>query len=60
MNGVVSYTYDAVGNRTQKVSTLPRYPGGTSNYNANDQLSTDTYDLNGNTLTSVTGSNTTT
>jgi hypothetical protein len=26
MNGAVSYTYDAVGNRTQKVSTLPGYP----------------------------------
>jgi len=45
-------TYDPVGNRTQKVSTLPGYPGGTSNYNANDQLSTDTYDNDGNTTAS--------
>jgi RHS repeat-associated protein len=52
MNGAVSYTYDPVGNRTQKVSTLPGYPGGLSNYNANDQLATDTYDANGNTTVS--------
>jgi RHS repeat-associated protein len=34
-------------------STLPGYPGGLTNYNANDQISTDTYDNDGNT----TGSN---
>jgi RHS repeat-associated protein len=48
----VNYSYDPVGNRTQKVSTLPEYPGGLSNYNANDQLSSDTYDANGNTTAS--------
>jgi RHS repeat-associated protein len=52
VNGTVSYTYDAVGNRTQKVSTLPGYPGGLTNYNANDQLATDTYDADGNTTAS--------
>ena len=36
------YTHDAVGNRTQKTSTIPGYPGGLSTYNANDQLTTDT------------------
>ena len=41
INGAVTYTYDAVRNRTQKVSTLPGYPGGLINYNADDQLSTD-------------------
>jgi hypothetical protein len=46
------YVYDAVGNRTQKVSTIPGYPGGLTNYNANDQLSTDTYDNDGNTTAS--------
>ena len=49
--GIPAYAY-AVGNRTQKVSTLPGYPGGLSNYNANDQLSTDTYDSDGNTTVS--------
>ena len=46
------YTYDPVGNRTQKVSTLPGYPGGLTNYNANDQISTGTYDADGNTTAS--------
>ena len=53
MNGAASYVYDPVGNRTQKTSTLPGYPGGLSNYNANDQLVTDTYDANGNTTAST-------
>ncbi len=64
VNGVVSYVYDAVGNRKQKTSTLPGYPGGLLNYNpsaalragANDQLATDTYDSDGNTIGS--GANT--
>jgi len=59
VNGAVSYTYDPVGNRTQKVSTLPGYPGGLSNYNANDQLATDTYDADGNTVGSGTNTGTT-
>jgi RHS repeat-associated protein len=53
VNGAVSYTYDPVGNRTQKTSTLPGFPGGgLTNYNANDQLATDTYDAVGNTTAS--------
>jgi YD repeat-containing protein len=44
--------FDPVGNRKQKVSTLPGYPGGLTNYNTNDQLATDTYDANGNTTAS--------
>jgi YD repeat-containing protein len=51
--GNISYVYDPVGNRQQKTSTLAGYPGGTSSYNANDQLTTDTYDANGNTTQSV-------
>jgi len=47
VNGAASYVYDNVGNRTQKVSTIPGFPGGLTNYNANDQLATDTYDNNG-------------
>jgi RHS repeat-associated protein len=52
VNGLVSYTYDPVGNRTQKTSTLPGMPGTASSYNANDQLATDTYDAEGNTTAS--------
>lgn len=44
VNGAVSYVYGPVGNRRQKTSTLPGYPGGLSNYNANDELTTDSYD----------------
>src|SRR5216684_979473 len=53
MDEAVSYTYDPLDNRTQKVSTLPGFPGGLSNYNANDQLTSDTYDGNGNTMASL-------
>jgi hypothetical protein len=60
VNGTVSYVYDAVGNRTQKkffrrapsrarARTLPGFPDGLSNYNANDELAKDTYDNEGNT-----------
>jgi RHS repeat-associated protein len=52
VNGAASYVYDAVGNRTQKTSTIPGFPGGLTNYNANDQLSADTYDNDGNTTAS--------
>jgi RHS repeat-associated protein len=52
VNGAASYVYDAVGNRTQKTSTIPGFPGGLTNYNANDQLATDTYDNDGNTTAS--------
>jgi YD repeat-containing protein len=52
-NGTVSYTqYDAVGNRLQMASTLSAVPGGSFVYDANDQLTTDTYDANGNTISS--------
>jgi hypothetical protein len=53
VNGAASPVYDAVGNRTQKSSTLAGYPGGLSNYNANDQLASDTNDANGNTTAST-------
>ena len=52
VNGSASYVYDPVGNRTQKTSTIPGFPGGLTNYNANDQLATDTYDNDGNTTAS--------
>jgi RHS repeat-associated protein len=52
-NGTVGYTYDAVGNRQQMTSTLNAIPAGLFNYNANDQLTIDTYDNNGNTTASA-------
>src|SRR5260370_4136831 len=51
-NGTVNYTYDVVGNRTQMTSTLNAVPGGTFSYDANDRLTTDGYDANGNTISS--------
>jgi len=50
-NGVVSYQYDAVGNRTKIDSTLPAVPAsGLLNYDANDRTATDIFDNNGNTI----------
>jgi len=53
-NGQESYTYDAGGNRKTLNSTIPSLPGSVSyNYDANDRLTTDTYDNDGNTIVSV-------
>jgi RHS repeat-associated protein len=53
-NGVESYTYDSVGNRKTLNSTIPSLSGSASyTYDANDRLSTDTYDNNGNTTLSL-------
>jgi len=49
-NGAISYQYDAVGNRKQLTSTVGAVPSGLINYDANDRVSTDVYDNNGNTL----------
>jgi RHS repeat-associated protein len=49
-NGQVSYTLDNVGNRLQRNSTLSAIvPTGLLSYDANDRVSTDSYDANGNT-----------
>jgi RHS repeat-associated protein len=56
--GNIGYTYDAVGNRTQLTSTVPIIPSsGLMNYNANDQLATDAYDANGNTIVNASTTN---
>jgi RHS repeat-associated protein len=53
-NGTVNYTsYDAVGNRLAMTSTLSGVPGGTFSYDTNDRLTTDTYNANGNTVSSA-------
>ena len=51
-NGTITYGYDAVGNRQSRTSNIAAVPSQTFNYDANDRLSVDTYDANGNTLTS--------
>jgi RHS repeat-associated protein len=54
-NGAVSYTFDSVGNRTQRHSTLPAVVAtGLLNYDANDRTATDS---NGNLLNGGVGSN---
>jgi RHS repeat-associated protein len=49
-NGTVTYTYDPVGNRLARTSTLGTVLSSTSAYDANDRLTADTHDMNGNTL----------
>jgi RHS repeat-associated protein len=50
VNGAIGYQYDAVGNRQQRTSTVTPVPPATSSYDANDRLTTDSYDQDGNTL----------
>jgi RHS repeat-associated protein len=58
-NGTVTYNaYDNVGNRTQTTSTLSAVPGGSFSYDGNDRLAIDTYDNNGNTVSSAGVTNT--
>jgi len=52
INGAVGYTYDSVGNRKQMTSTVPGLPAGLWGYNANDELTSDVYDANENTVNS--------
>ncbi len=51
-NGSVNYGLDPVGNRLNQNSTLPGITTGSATFDANDRLSTETYDASGNTLTS--------
>ena len=44
--------YDPVGNRTQQTSTVPAISSGSFGYDADDRLSADVYDPNGNTVNS--------
>jgi len=50
--GAVSYGLDPVGNRLSQSSTIAGIPTGTFSYNADDHLSTEQYDNNGNTIVS--------
>jgi RHS repeat-associated protein len=48
-NGAIDYTLDPVGNRLSRISTIDGVLSQTSNYDANDRLTSDVYDANGNT-----------
>jgi RHS repeat-associated protein len=50
-NGAVGYGLDPEGNRLSANSTLSGISSGTFSFNADDLLSIETYDSNGNTLT---------
>jgi len=50
VNGSVAYGLDPVGNRLTENSTLSGVNSGSFGYNADDELSTESYDSNGNTL----------
>jgi RHS repeat-associated protein len=52
-NGVAAYTHDKVGNRLSRTSTLPGVGNSTHTYDANDRLTSDTSDPNGNTIESA-------
>ena len=47
-NGVVSYGLDPVGNRLNDTSSLNGISPGTWGYNSDDEVSTESYDANGN------------
>jgi RHS repeat-associated protein len=51
-NGAIAYTYDRVGNRLTRISTVAGIPDQSFNYDFNDRLDGEGYDNNGNTLTS--------
>ena len=51
-DGTIGYQYDAVGNRLQRTSTVGPVPPASYTYDANDRLTSDSYDLNGSTTAS--------
>jgi len=53
VNGSVGYGLDPVGNRQSQTSSIPGIGTGSFTYDPDDRLNTETYDANGNTLTSA-------
>jgi RHS repeat-associated protein len=49
-NSSIGYTYDHMGNRLSRVSTLSQVPTASYNYDVDDRLTSDSYDNNGNTV----------
>jgi RHS repeat-associated protein len=54
-NGSLDYTLDPVGNRTGATSTFSSLSPGFGSYNADDEVSSETYDANGNTTRTANG-----
>ncbi len=52
-NGEIAYTLDPIGNRLSRTSTVPGISAQNLTYDANDRISSDTFDDNGNTLGSA-------
>jgi len=52
LNGAIGYTYDTAGNRLARSSTIATVPPQASSYDADDRLTADIYDNNGNTVVS--------
>ena len=52
LNGDVMFSYDKVGNRLTRISTVTNIDTQNFTYDANDRLDSDTYDANGNTIQS--------
>ena len=52
-NGALNYVLDPVGNRLSLNSTLAALPSQSFSYDGDDRVSGDTFDANGNTLTSA-------
>ena len=50
INGNVAYGLDPVGNRLSDTSSNPDVPSGSYGYNADDEVTSETYDANGNVL----------
>jgi RHS repeat-associated protein len=50
-NGSVGYDLDPVGNRLSETSSLPSIANSAASFNIDDWMSPETYDSNGNTLT---------
>ena len=48
VNGSAGYGYDPVGNRLNRSSSIAPMPSQSSTYDANDRLTSDAYDNNGN------------
>ncbi len=51
-NGILGYSIDPTGNRLSRASTLAALDTQSFEYDANDELASDTYDPNGNTTNS--------